>query len=294
MSAIPTIVGEYVSIHAPSGDDYHGPCTQNLKDGAFYEEWVPNDHTFIKARDGSWHAFGITGPYEGIVHEAEFQSFHIRSPLPNLEGSVTQNAWIEEPKVLGAHDRPGEDPRFYAPCVVEKDDLYYMVYGPQDIRYAVSSDLYDWEPKGTLISCEVFENDPMIVKLGDWYYLYMLHHPAGISCRKSADLVNWSDKVVVYGHPFRKANCESPFMVVRDGLFYLFWTIWDWDRSHGSYDHRTHVLCSDDPERFVEHDLVAMLDAHAPEVLRDESGNWCISSAEWPHRGISLARLEWR
>jgi beta-fructofuranosidase len=38
---------------------------------------------------------------------------------------------------------------------------------------------------------------------------------------------------------------------------------------------------------------IAEINAHAPEILRDEDGRWYISSAEWPYRGISLAPLEW-
>ncbi|MFH0965740.1 MAG: family 43 glycosylhydrolase [Planctomycetota bacterium] len=291
--AVPEIAGPYVNIFKPRGDRYLGPATRNLTDGAFYDEWVPNDHTFIKAPDGAWHAFGITGPYAGIIHEAEFQSFHIKSPFPSLAASLVLESWTEEPKILRPPDRPGEEPKLYAPCIVLKEDLYYLIYGPQDIRYAVSTDLYRWRPKGTLLRTEVYENDPMILKVDDLYYLYMLHHPAGVSCRISTDLFHWSEKTVVYEHPFRECNCESPFVVVRDGLFYLFWTIWDWDKSHGSYDHRTHVLCSPDPKRFNARDLIARLDAHAPEILRGEKGDWYISSAEWPSRGINLAPLRW-
>lgn len=292
--AVPRILGEYVNVYAPRGDVYQGPPTTNLKHGTFYEEWIPNDHTFIKSRDGTWHAFGITGPYAGKVHEAEFQSFHIRSPFPTLEKSLMSKSWIEEPKVLGAPDRPDEDRRLYAPCVIEKDALYFMFYGPEEIRCAVSSDLYHWRPQGTIISCQEYENDPMIVKVDSEYYLYTLHHPAGICCRRSRDLLTWSTETLAYEHSLQQANCESPFLVARDGRFYLFWTLWDWAGSHGPYDYRTHVLTSDDPERFRQADLVATLHAHAPEVLQDDDGDWFISSAEYPHRGINLTRLAWK
>jgi len=80
-------------------------------------------------------------------------------------------------------------------------------------------------------------------------------------------------------------------MIEMDGAFYLFWTIHD--GTHGNWDHRTFVFRSDRPDDFREAEEVAMLDAHAPELVRDADGEWFISSVEWPIRGVSLARLAW-
>ena len=291
--AVPRIIGEYINVYKPKADYYHGPSTDTLIDGKWYDEWIANDHTIVKGRDDLWHAFGITGPYTDMLHEGEYQSFHIKSPGQRTERIMEEQAWIEEPKVLRPYERPNENSRLYAPCIVEKDSLYYMIYGPQDIRYAVSPDLYDWTPRGTLFVTRNFEGDPVIIKIGDQYYMYMLHHPAGLSCRTSPDLTQWSEPTIVYEHSSRQVNCESPFMVCKDDLFYLFWCQWDWDNSHGPFDHRTRVFCSDDPMDFDPGKQIAMLNAHAPEVVQDQNRKWFISSAEWPCRGISLARLEW-
>ncbi|MEJ2383420.1 MAG: hypothetical protein P8Y54_03385, partial [Xanthomonadales bacterium] len=35
------------------------------------------------------------------------------------------------------------------------------------------------------------------------------------------------------------------------------------------------------------------LKSHAPEIFQDETGNWYISSVEWPNRGVSVDKLEW-
>ncbi|MDA3925379.1 MAG: hypothetical protein PF904_11845 [Kiritimatiellae bacterium] len=32
---------------------------------------------------------------------------------------------------------------------------------------------------------------------------------------------------------------------------------------------------------------------HAPEIIQDERGQWFISSADHPHRGVSVAPLVW-
>jgi beta-fructofuranosidase len=54
------------------------------------------------------------------------------------------------------------------------------------------------------------------------------------------------------------------------------------------------VFRSGDPLDFKAAPCVAELKAHAPEVFRDEDGDWFISSVEWPHRGVSLAPLAWK
>jgi beta-fructofuranosidase len=82
-----------------------------------------------------------------------------------------------------------------------------------------------------------------------------------------------------------------------NNTFYLFVCGWDgnWDQkeTQGAYQHITYVYQSDDPLHFTPENLITTLDAHAPEVFQDEDGNWFISSAEWPHRGISIAPLSW-
>jgi hypothetical protein len=54
------------------------------------------------------------------------------------------------------------------------------------------------------------------------------------------------------------------------------------------------LRAEDDPLRFELENEVTVVDAHAPEVFQDENGDWFISSAEWPHRGVSIAPLTWR
>ncbi|MBT6146109.1 MAG: hypothetical protein HOH74_11800, partial [Gemmatimonadetes bacterium] len=77
----------------------------------------------------------------------------------------------------------------------------------------------------------------------------------------------------------------------------LFVCGWDgeWDRVdlQGAYQHKTYVYQSDDPMKFALESEVAVIDAHAPEIIQDEEGDWFISSVEWPHRGVSIARLVW-
>ena len=50
---------------------------------------------------------------------------------------------------------------------------------------------------------------------------------------------------------------------------------------------------SETPTDFMSAPVIAEIDSHAPELICAEDGQWYISSVEWPHRGVSLAPLEW-
>jgi hypothetical protein len=39
---------------------------------------------------------------------------------------------------------------------------------------------------------------------------------------------------------------------------------------------------------------VAEIQSHAPELFQDEDGDWWISSAERPFRGVSIAPVKWQ
>ena len=60
----------------------------------------------------------------------------------------------------------------------------------------------------------------------------------------------------------------------------------------GAYQHQSYVYQSDNPLAF-DGSVAARLESHAPEVFQGEDGQWYISSAEWPERGVSIARLGW-
>ena len=95
---------------------------------------------------------------------------------------------------------------------------------------------------------------------------------------------------------------ESPFVVKKDGLYYLFVTYTDCaDENYND----TLVFCSEDPKNFGRYNGTAegtkpitKLMAHAPEVLL-ENGEYYITTCGWnssptPNKGaVSIARLEW-
>lgn len=286
----PALASGYTRIHRAGPDHYRGPSVDGCEDGRLYEGWVPNDHTVVRGKDGRWHIFGITGPEGvGVVHGGEFQSLHIVSPGSDV--SMEPDSWVEEPKVLRPTDRPGETLQFYAPCALWHGGRCLMFYSPREIRYATSADLYTWEPQGTAFPVPGSTRDPMVLKVGGAFIMYLCTDGGQIVCWTSPDLLQWAEGGVVYQHANPAAACESPFVVALGGIFYLFYTIYD--GTHGNYDNRTYVYASEDPLSFPDSQWVADLPAHAPEVFADDDGKWYITSVEWPNRGISIARLDW-
>ncbi|MDQ1256324.1 MAG: hypothetical protein QG656_920, partial [Candidatus Hydrogenedentes bacterium] len=72
---IPRISGAYVNVYRPGGDVFLGPSAGPLEAGRHYDEWVVNDHCFVRDGQGRWHLFGITHPASGLeeVHAGEYQ-----------------------------------------------------------------------------------------------------------------------------------------------------------------------------------------------------------------------------
>lgn len=81
------------------------------------------------------------------------------------------------------------------------------------------------------------------------------------------------------------------------GNWHRFVCGWDgvWDRKdfQGPYQHKADVHQSDDLLRFDAGSELTVLDAYAPEILQDETGEWHISSVQCPCRGVSITRLAW-
>ena len=151
---VPKQQHNYVKIYQPVGDYFFGPDTKLLKEGKWYDRWIPNDHCFVKGEDGFWHIFGITHPYTnpelGNIHQGEYASFHAISSVKHFKKSVKKHHYKDLKKILTPKERPGEIEANHAPYIVKKEDLYYMVYGHSPMRLATSPDLYNWTPKGSL------------------------------------------------------------------------------------------------------------------------------------------------
>jgi len=294
--AIPRIDGPYVHVYKPAGDIFPGPDVANLKSGQYYDEWVPNDHCFVRSDEGRWHAFGITHPRTPLdqVHAGENLSFHALAPKGSLADGLREGSWKDLPKVLPPSERPGEIEANHAPYIVRKNGLYHMIYGPAPLRYAISHDLNQWTPKGPLVNAPAGRDPSVIVWNGAYHIMVCGRHE--VLMARSEDLVTCTEtRTILKMKP--GTDAESPSIVRHNGTFYLFVCGWNgqWDRKKltGAYQHVTYVYQSDDPFSFDADQEVTRLDAHAPEVFQDEEDDWFISSVQWPHRGVSIAPLVW-
>lgn len=299
---IPKQANEFVWVYQPAGDHFFGPDTKRLKQGEWYDDWVPNDHTFVKGENGKWHIFGITHPLVETsplnvgIHEGEYASFHAVSSSSNFKETLNEHHYSDLPKVLTPNDRPGEPLSNHAPYIIVKDGLYHMIYGPSPIRLAVSSDLLKWELKGELFSDPDGARDPnILLHNGTYYAVYC--SVKSVRLTKSNDLINWSEPETIL--KTNKFDPESPSLIYFNKSFYLFVCSWDgnWDEVdiQGAYQYKTYVYLSPDLFDFGIDDEkeITTLKSHAPEIFKDEDGQWYISSVEWPNRGVSVDKLRW-
>jgi beta-fructofuranosidase len=294
--SVPKISGDYMHVYQPAGDVFPGPSIPPLEAGRRYEDWVANDHCFVKDDQGRWHAFGITHPESGLenVHAGEWQSFHAVAPKGTLKDVMRAGAWKDEPKILPPAERPGEIPENHAPCIERIDGVYKMIYGPTPLRVATSTDLYRWTPRGPLVN-SLITRDPNLFRWNDTWHILT----CGNFEVRMATLTDFStcgeSRIIM--HAKEGVAPESPTLLRHAGTFYLFVCDFDgvWDKKdiQGAYQHITRVYQSDDPYHFDAAREIAQLHAHAPEIFQGEDGEWYISSAEWPHRGVSIAPLTW-
>lgn len=298
---VPEQANNYVKIYHPAGDYFFGPDTKLLKEGEWYERWIPNDHCFVKGKDGLWHIFGITHPYTdpklGNIHQGEYASFHAISSVKNFKESIEEHHYKDLAKILTPKERPGEIPANHAPYIVEKEGLYYMVYGHSPIRLATSPDLFNWTPRGTLFVEEEGARDPNLILYKGTYYMTYCSEKC-VRMRTSKDLIQWSEASIVLST--NGFDPESPSIIFHNNTFYLFVCSWEkgqWDRVSlmGAYTHNAHVYASDDITDFGTDDekQITILKSHAPEIFQGEDGQWYISSVVYPDMGVSIDKLEW-
>ncbi|MFJ7125433.1 family 43 glycosylhydrolase [Streptomyces sp. NPDC098101] len=255
-----------------------------------------NDHTLIRAR-GRWHLFSIVGNSaprgESPDSAAETSFAHASAPTPYGPWTTHADALTVDPSYHG-------EEHLWAPHVIEADGRFWMFYAAGGasgaaINLATSTDLFTWtrEPSGPLFRGLV-ARDPMVLRTGDAWTMYYteLSGPGGhhvVAHRRSADLVRWSAPGVAFADASTDATVsvtESPYVVARDGWYYLFLG------PRGGYE-GTDVLASRDPHRFDVTGYAGHVAGHAVEVVAD-GDTWYASAAGWFRQGLYVAPLEWR
>ena len=231
--------------------------------------------------------------------------------------SLLRAQWRPEGIAMRADERYGESIEDWhgqewiqAPHVVRHGGQHWMLYGGHRSESGVCQICLASSPDGAEFSrrqnaaghSRVFlgpgeARDPMTIRVGARWYCYYAGHdperrePCKIYCRQSTDLVTWSDPVAVcYGGTpgSGKWSAECPFVVRRDGAFYLF-------RTTNYPGARTWVYRSRDPLDFgrdSDEKLIGTIAVAAPEVVSD-GGRDYISTVHDLAKGIQLGRLAW-
>jgi arabinan endo-1,5-alpha-L-arabinosidase len=259
------------------------------------ERWYINDHTFIRAENGEWHLLGITHQEPA---NALAEKFLAHATAPDLKGP-----WTKQAAVLQVDERSHETV-VWAPYVLRHEGVYWMYYcagGNEHTKYhihlATSADLWNWKrhPANPMEVDGYDARDPMVLQFGDRWLLYYTatSKPEGgnhtVNVVTSPDLSHWSNRQEVFrdlevgtsGGP-----TESPFVVARNGKYYLFVCT-----NHGYNE--TAVYESETPFHWDAANLVGKFPAHAVEVIQTPDGKWFVSRAGWGQGGVYLAELTW-
>jgi sucrose-6-phosphate hydrolase SacC (GH32 family) len=258
-------------------------------------QWYINDHTFVRAEDGTWHLFGITHTEPANPLD---EKFFAHATAPDLLGP-----WTKQAPVLQAD--PKSETLVWAPYCFFHEGLYYMYYcaGSDDhtkykIHLATSKDLSKWErsPANPMIVDGFDARDPMVLQVDDQWILYYCatstpqggHHT--VKAALSKHLLKWSDPIEVFRSPVEGSAggpTESPFVVYREGKYYLFVC-----GENGYADTTAYV--SDTPIHWDNANKVGKAAAHCAEIVKTPEGKWYISGAGWGQGGVSLAELTWK
>ncbi len=258
-----------------------------------------NDHCIVSGPDGKEHLFGITS-HNGHSYD---EKYFVHASGESLEGKFTELGRAIDRGTLA-----------WAPCVTERDGVYYMIYGPSPTSLAVSNDMLEWFGYKINIENEplmAVHRDHFVLKTDGGYIMYasgVKDKRGCISVMRSDDLISWSfcGYALESGENAELNDCawgafESPFVVEKDGLFYLFTTYTNCSKENYN---DTLVFVSDNPLRFGVYKgnrdntkPITKLSAHAPEILL-RNGKYYITSCGWidaptPHKGcVSVAELE--
>lgn len=289
----PVITGEWQHIFNPND-------TRIAEDST----WYTNDHCFAKGPEGKWHAYGIIGhkPINPWTGETKF--FHISATAFN------QEKWEDHDYAL--RTKEGVERVLWAPDVFKENGIWHMFYNignrqenaPNYASWgqlcrADSKDMFNWERHklNPLFSDPGHARDSYILKEGDLYYFYYTRTfdevdlRSCVAVRTSPDLKHWSGPKIVHTQEFRVdwgGDAESPFVVKKDGLFYLFIC-----RAMTEYN-QTHVYWSETPDYFPIENFVCELPTHASEIIEVSKDEWYISNTGWDKQGLYIAKMEWQ
>lgn len=291
-SEIPYLNGESRTIIDPKpGPEYDG-------------EWFANDHCFITDHDGMLHWIGINNPFppEG----KKLYRYH-----PYLGHLITDSPMDNWKRLPFALDESKGTEYLGAPFIVRHDesDRWVMVVETfldnRRLEVCWSSDLLTWERTKKAILPDklwISTRDPHIMKGTDgkyWIHVVSAENngvkQSQVLRIKTTDFVHFENPITILGIKDNdwETFMESPFLLQRKGLWYLFFTY-----AHRRYT-ETIVIVSDDPEHFeYPQNCLTTLFGHAAEIFSYKGKTYISSCGPEDHHfinthGVTLAELKW-
>ncbi|MBU8902708.1 MAG: hypothetical protein KOO69_08210, partial [Victivallales bacterium] len=249
---IPYIKGESKLVYPPAPDSSN-------------ELWFINDHCFITDSKGILHFFGINNPYPANRNDrAELYRKH--PYLGHASSSDPMEKWLRASCAL--NDIDGEQ-YLGAPYIVwiENQKKYIMVFeskinGRRTLELAYSENLFNWKRTGTSIDSGLpaGTRDPFILKNENNIYNIYLCYPrdlegSSVIVMQTEDFSSFTaPKVCLHIEDgIAWSGAESPFVVKRNGLYYLFFTY-----AHRHY-YETVVCVSDKFDDFSMKNVVTTI-----------------------------------
>lgn len=245
----------------------------------------PVDFAIWQAADGTWQLVSCIRHTKEVGYTRLFFRWEGRS--------LTDTEWRPKGIFHRADTRFGESPGFLqAPHAILIDGTYHMFYNSGSSIFCMTSkDGKSFERRlnkqGSPIVVRGCGRDLNIMNIDGLWHLYYVGRDGDL-CRTSRDLETWSAPARVTCGPF-----ESPFLVRRDGLYYLLVS----SRGLGPVGR---VYCSSDPLDFGVKDERRLIGSvfgppHvASEIVPHRGQDYiAVYSLKQEDLGIRMARLRW-
>jgi hypothetical protein len=261
----------------------------------------PVDFSIWQAADGTWQLWSCIR--NTSCGGATRLFYHWES------AQLTNANWTPMGIAMQADPRLGEIPGgLQAPHVFVVGGTWYMVYGDWlRICLASSTDgkhftrVLNANGQPDLFTGPYFNTrDPMMFRFGGIYVCYYTGsnatavNPGAVFCRTSANLIDWNESLMVcaggsLGMPNNPFDSECPFVLERNGWFYLFR-----NQIYGPLAQNTQYASKNPFDFGIGSDKfkIGTLPVAAPEIVLHQ-GQYYIASLNPGLDGIRMARLRW-